>query len=254
MIENPYPEDWRDLQKGVCSILNEIGLNAEEGKILKTPRGSIELDIYAIDEKSVDKIKYVVECKNWTSSIPQSVVHSFTTVMHEIGANIGYIISKHGLQSGAKEYIRNTNILGLTYEEFQKRYFSIWYEKCFVTKIGDVVDPLAQYVEPFNSFRDQRIAQLSEIKRKEFSELIKKYYNFGSAMSFFEFPRYSPHFGMPAPENINDLKRKIVSTLGKDYEFRADYYRELLNQIRSKVIEVTKEFNAIFGKNIFEDR
>lgn len=114
MIENPEPSDWRLLQDGVCRIFNEIGLTAKTEVELTTPRGTVEVDVFAVDEKSVDKIRYIVECKNWGTAIPQTVVHAFTTVMHETGANIGFIVSHHGLQEGAERYTENTNIIGLT--------------------------------------------------------------------------------------------------------------------------------------------
>ncbi len=88
MIEIPEPKEWKSLQSGFCRIFNEIGLHAEENKLIITPRGSVSLDVFAIDIGSVDSIQYVVECKNWKNSIPQSVVHAFTTIMHEVGANI----------------------------------------------------------------------------------------------------------------------------------------------------------------------
>lgn len=72
----------------------------------------MNVDVCAVDRRSLDKIKYIVKCKNWNTTVPQSVFNSFTTVMHETGANIGFIVSKYGLQSGAKQYTRNTNITG----------------------------------------------------------------------------------------------------------------------------------------------
>lgn len=115
MIDDPLPTNWKDLQNGVQRIFRNVGLYAEVEANVETPRGSVNVDVLAIDPKSVDKIRYIVECKNWSNSVPQSVVHSFTTVMHETGANIGFIISKHGLQQGAKQYTQNTNITGMTY-------------------------------------------------------------------------------------------------------------------------------------------
>jgi hypothetical protein len=56
LIENPNPRNWRALQAGVCRLLNEIGLTAETGKIVDTPRGKVEIDVFAVDEQSVDKI------------------------------------------------------------------------------------------------------------------------------------------------------------------------------------------------------
>jgi hypothetical protein len=96
MIEDPYPRRWRDLQHGIARILNELGLRVEIEKKVVTPRGSVELHVFAVDEASVDNITYVIECKNWSRSVNQSIVHSFTTVMHEVGAHIGFIVSKRG--------------------------------------------------------------------------------------------------------------------------------------------------------------
>ena len=171
MIENPEPKDWKDLQSGVCKIFNEIGLHAEENKLFRTPRGTISLDVFAVDPGSVDSIQYVAECKNWKNSIPQSVVHAFTTVMHEVGANIGYIISKKGIQKGAKNYLQNTNIRGITYADFQKHYLRIWIERQFCNTIWYVADALIQYTEPINSRRERYRESLSPDLNDKFMKL-----------------------------------------------------------------------------------
>jgi restriction system protein len=249
MIENPYPHTWQELQDGVCRLFNEIGLNAEVSKVLPTPRGKTEIDVYAVDENSVDRIRYIVECKNWLTAIPQSVVHGFTTVMHEVGGNIGYIISQKGLQ-GAIEYTRNTNIVGLTYEEFQRRYFSAWYQRFFVPQVGDIVDALTQYVEPINSRRSRYLDELDDNKQKEFQILLKRYFDFGISMAFFEFSRYSPQFTIAIPEDIEKAKSKLAE-LGDEFSFTSVYFRDFLAELRKKVFDITEKFNDIFGKNIF---
>lgn len=247
MIENPYPETWQDLQNGVCKILNEIGLSAEVCKLISTPRGNVEIDVYAVDGNSVDKIKYLVECKNWSVNIPQTVIHAFTTIMHETGGNIGYIISKKEMQAGAIEYTKNTNITGMSYEEFQRKYFSVWFDKWFVGRIGDTVDALTQYVEPFNSRRDRKVSQLSLSKQKQYSALVDKYFEFGISMAFFEFPRYSPKFKVSTPEGIEELKVKL-SALGDEFIFNSLYFREFLGEIIAKVNEVTGQFHEVFNE------
>src|SRR5436190_13662071 len=118
------PSDWKDLQDKVCSILNQVGFLAETSKTCETPRGQVELDVYAVDPNSIDKITYVLECKNWETRVSQTIIHAFTTVMHETGAHIGYIISKAGFQSGAYDYITNTNISVFMFSEFQNKYFN----------------------------------------------------------------------------------------------------------------------------------
>lgn len=251
MIENPNPINWQDLQEGVCRIFNEIGLNAEIGKTFKTPRGNVEIDVFAVDENSVDKIRYIIECKNWNQPIPQTVIHAFTTVMHEIGANIGFVISKQGLQSGAESYTQHTNISGFTYEQFQDRYFEIWHKRFFVTKIGDSVDSIVQYVEPFNSYRDKRIDKLSDSSKQRFFELLEKYRIFSMSMAFFEFPRYSNRFDIPPTDDIESIKKLISDSSNGLINLESNYFRDLLIEIISQVQAVTDQFNEIFGEDIF---
>ncbi len=250
MIDNPLPNTWQALQTSVNKIFNEIGLTSEVEKNIDTPRGTVEIDVFAEDLNSVDKIKYIVECKNWSSSIPQTVVHSFTTVMHETGGNIGYIISKIGLQKGAREYTKNTNISGLTYEEFQRKYFNVWYQNFFVPSIGDTVDSLSQYVEPINSRRDKEVSKLSSEKQEQFAQLQNQYMAFGIAMAFFEFPRYSPRMAVSTPDDINEIKNTL-SKIGEEFRLESYYFRELLTEIIGKVENATGQFNQIFGKDIF---
>lgn len=250
-IENSNPSNWRALQTGVCQILSEIGLTAEVGKVIDTARGKVEIDVFAVDEQSVDKIKYVVECKNWTKLVPQTVVHAFTAIMHECGANIGFIVSKKGLQPGALQYTKHTSIVGLSYADFQKRYLHVWFDKCFVTKIGDEVDSLSQYVEPFNSRRDKEIDKLPKKKQKQYFSLLKKYQGFGMTMAFFEFPRYSKHSEMAVPQTIDEIKNKIEKSLNNTIQLKSIYLRDLMNELIVLVKTVTEEFNSAFGKNIF---
>lgn len=80
-----WPYDDAYLQAGVARLFNEIGLSARIEEKLKTPRGEVKIDVFAADEASVDKISYLVECKNRNSAIPQAVFHAFTTVMAETG-------------------------------------------------------------------------------------------------------------------------------------------------------------------------
>jgi len=81
------------------------------------------VDVVAVDVRSHDKITYNVECKNWNVAIPPVCGAFFYNVMHETGANVGFLVSRYGLQSGAEQCTENTNIIGLTYLELQERYF-----------------------------------------------------------------------------------------------------------------------------------
>jgi len=253
MIEHPEPKEWKSLQTGVCRIFNEIGLHAEENKLIITPRGSVALDVFAVDPESVDSIQYIVECKNWGNSIPQSVVHAFTTVMHEVGANIGYIISQKGMQKGAKDYLQNTNIKGLTYAEFQQHYLKIWVEKQFCSTIWNVADALIQYTEPINSRRERYRDSLTPEIDEKFRRIYEKYYLFGMAMLMISSGAHKISRSITGPPDISveTLNKIVTETLSEVYKIKTVYLREFLDQLVELIANITEEFNAIFGKNIF---
>jgi len=228
-----------------------MGLQSEEAKIMITPRGEVELDVYAIDIDSVDKITYVVECKNWERPISQSVVHSFTTVMYEVGANIGYIVSKNGLQSGAQEYTQSTNITGLSYLEFQKHYFESWYNRHYCEKITKSSDSLQQYTEPFNSHREKKIDGLSTTKKNQFIKIKKEYVNFAMLLTCYHLRLDIGLQNIPAIDDISKLKQAYEQSLSNSVYFQAIYYRQLLSEVLEVIERATNHFNEIFNGNIF---
>lgn len=250
MIENPLPPTWKHLQEQVNQILNDVGLESEIEKTISTPRGNVEIDVFAIDTNSIDKIKYIIECKNWASSIPQTVVHAFTTVMHETGGNIGYIISKKGLQSGAIEYTKHTNIQGLTFLEFQEKYFSVWFENYFAPHINGRADALIQYTEPLNSRRGRYIDKLSDIEFQEYNNLCDRYVMFAVSMCMISAPAIFQKDKKKVPKSIEEFKEKL-SIMGKDFIFNSIYFRDLLSELFSVIDEATDQFNNLFRKNIF---
>lgn len=169
----------------------------------------------------------------------QSVVHGFTTVMHEVGGNVGFIISKKGMQPGAEKYTRNTNIHGLTYEEFQKKYFPIWHSRCFVPVIGGRVDSLVQYVEPLNSRRDKVVESLPENKRNQFLDLVKEYKDFGLRLGFFQNAKYLPG-SIKTPNSIEEVKTIMEQWLKGKKKFYALYFRDLGVELVAEVEKITE--------------
>ncbi|EIK69535.1 hypothetical protein PseBG33_0204 [Pseudomonas synxantha BG33R] len=256
MIDDPLPEDWRDLQSGVQRIFRNVGLSAEVEVDLETPRGSVNVDVMAVDVRSVDKIRYIVECKNWGSTIPQSVVHSFTTVMQETGANIGFIISKHRLQQGAKRYTEHTNITGMTYLEFQQRYFEAWWKRYFCPLVGDAADKPLQYTEPCNSQRDRAYEQLSPENQEKFDRLRAESSGSLMALSMFNYmvmmPFSSPGSLLDVPTDLDEFKARVLAKITPHIEWRCQTFRELLQIILEYLRDVEADFDQIFGGSIFE--
>ena len=251
MMENPEPDDWEELQAGVCRIFTEIGLQAEQNKKVRTPRGEVSLDVFAIDPGSVDKIQYVVECKNWNSSVPQSVVHSFTTVMQEVGANIGYLVSKHGFQKGAIEYLRNKNIRGVTYADYQNHYLGVWIDRHFCPTVGGAADSLIQYTEPINSRRERCVANLSPDRQRHFLNLHKRYNLFGMAMAMISARQLMPQVVTRPYISIEKMNKIIGESLSREHRIDAPYLNDFLKELVRLIQKISGEFIDIFEGDIF---
>ncbi len=256
MIDDPLPMNWQDLQTGVQRIFRNVGLYAEVEVNVETPRGSVNIDVFATDVRSVDKIRYIVECKNWSSSIPQTVVHSFTTIMHETGANIGFIISKHGLQHGAKQYAKNTNITGMTYLEFQQRYFEAWWKRYFCPLIGDTADKVLLYIEDFNYQRDRAYCNLTPQNKDKFHKLRRQESTSIMILSMFNHMSISRGLNtgtlLNVPKNLDDFKATVLSQITPHIQWHCDTFRGLLIKILEYLANIKSEFEAIFGDDIFE--
>ena len=251
MIENPKPSDWRCLQASVCNILNEVGIHSETEKTLETPRGEVEIDVFGIDQNSVEQIRYIIECKNWQSAVPQTVVHAFTTVLQETGGHIGMLISKEGFQEGALKYIKHTNIVALTFAEFQERYFKLWYTKNFCTQLTASVDTLLQYVEPINSRRSRYLTELDSTKIEQYSVLRERYETFAMVTAMLAMDKFAQGYEVSALFDIEDFKNKMVDNFGEEFRYQSIYYRDLAVEISVHIKEITEKFNQVFGQNIF---
>ena len=68
--------------------------------------------------------------------------------MDEVGANIGFIISANGFQSGAEQAAQSTNIHLVTWDEFQARFLDRWFEAMRL-KLAAVADEVFEYSDYF---------------------------------------------------------------------------------------------------------
>ncbi|CAM4430749.1 hypothetical protein STLA111740_18695 [Stenotrophomonas lactitubi] len=171
--------------------------------------------------------------------------------MHETGANIGFIVSKHGLQAGAIQYTDSTNIIGLTYYDIQKRYFSVWWQKVFCSKVADAAEYVNQYVEPINSRRERFVSDLPAHQVAEFRELQRRYAAFGMLMWLMDIGNVVAQYRGNPPPDIDHYKSNLQDALGLEFAFRSELFRDLLAEMCLKLQEIEQQFHAFFGENIF---
>ncbi len=151
MIEREPGANWRELQTRVATILSECGLAAETERVVQTARGSVEIDVYAVDGSTTPPTTYLCECKRWCTPVPQAEVHAFRAVVTDSGAHHGLFISAAGFQAGAYTVSQHTNVSLVSWPEFQQVFLERWCRDYWVPTFRRGADRLAAYVDPVHS-------------------------------------------------------------------------------------------------------
>lgn len=226
MITRNAPDSWHALQTEVGRVLSECGFTVEVEKKVQSARGIVELDVYA--EETVRGRKYAIacECKYWKSRIPQAVIHGFRTVEQEIGANIGYIISMEGFQSGAAAAGELTNLKLVTWQEFQDLFEESWFEEYFTKQVDEKLDGLMTYAEPLLPAWFDR---MTEEDKATYFALKEKHDFFGVVMqSFGPYSRIFRKESIPTLPLRTRLKPDPILRTIPDHILDETGYREFL--------------------------
>ncbi len=231
------PKNWKELQKKVGKILTQCGLVVFVEKKVQSIRNDIEIDVYA-EELIDDRLyKILIECKMWKSNIPQLYVHGLRTVVSDIGANIGYIITTSDFQKGAVNSIKNTNVKLITWSEFQIQFFKSWYNNFFSKKLH--FDILKNNYDPTSiQFYDDN----DKIEKKEFNILIEKY-----KLLILISEHFPCHIMKGVPGQFADIEKKLPlkeKLIIEEWEYNLDLLpKELLNEkYYSKFLTLLRKF------------
>jgi hypothetical protein len=171
MIECGEPRNWKELQDRVGRIFNEIGYKTRIGKTTRMVRGKTNIDVLAQNVAEEPHVLYLCECKHWSRRVSQQVIQAVRTDVVDVGANYGLIISKRGFQGGSYRKTKFTNVMLMTWEQFQEKFLQKW-----VTGMANRSAAIADELMPFTEYLIGRrlesiLDQLPEPKQKEMLRL-----------------------------------------------------------------------------------
>jgi len=244
LLTSRTPTGWRDLQKEVANILTDCGFQVYLEKSLKSVRGNVELDVYG--EEVIDGRTYRIacECKHWANNVPQREIHAFRTVVADIGANIGYLISSNGFQSGSFKASELTNIQLVTWPQFQDAFSETWVQKCFRPRITEQLDKLFNYTEPLVP---RWMLEIPEHEVPTVKQLRDKYERFGWLVLTFSIYHV---VGRPGELPALPLREHLAATAGiPDAVLDAGGYRDLLNEVLAFGTTAIGEFDMVRKRN-----
>ncbi len=125
--------NWREYQEEVAAFFRRQGCRAEVEKVIQGVRAKHEIDVYVTFSRSGIECTWIVECKFWKTRVPKEKVMALKSIVDDIGADRGLIVSEVGFQSGALDAIRDTNITLVTsLEEFERTASTISIEQQLV--------------------------------------------------------------------------------------------------------------------------
>lgn len=216
MIFDRQPKDWKDLEILAKQAFLEMGYEVERNKTVKTVRGTVDVDVFAVDKRKPINTIIICECKHWEKEIPKTIVHGFRTVCSDLGVHYGIIISKKGFQSGALEASEATNIALLNFEEFQQTFFKEWRQN-IARELSKFEDTLLMALFP-NSHR----------LLAEFGKYSQKYSVFLDYHS-----RWTNYFieGKPLPQEIIDPRGDLQDVRKIKIHSSRQYYEILKESV-----------------------
>lgn len=111
---------WFDFQEEICNYFISLGFIAETNKIIEGVRTKHSIDVFVQTKFMGQGLKWIIEAKKWRSKINKLQVLGLRTIVDDIGADRGFIISDLGFQKGALEAAHKTNVTLLTFEDLKK--------------------------------------------------------------------------------------------------------------------------------------
>ena len=101
---------WSEYQIKAAEFFSSLGLKSEIECRVEGARGVHVVDVYASGSYGGIAFNWVVECKAWKSNIPKEKVMALSSIVQDVGADRGFLLSEIGFQSGALLAARSSNI------------------------------------------------------------------------------------------------------------------------------------------------
>ncbi|MDH6254216.1 hypothetical protein M2347_003943 [Chryseobacterium sp. H1D6B] len=148
-------KDWYLFQEEISEYFKKLGFNTETNKTIKGVRTNHDIDVYVQTKFMGQNLTWIIEAKKWNYKINKLQVLGLRTIVDDVGADKGFIISIQGFQKGAVEAAETTNIELVTFDELK-------------TKTKDLIetDIFNHFIERINLIDRRYFSHSKSIRRK----------------------------------------------------------------------------------------
>ncbi|MGB5850874.1 MAG: restriction endonuclease [Rhodanobacter sp.] len=113
--------EWKRYQQATADVFRRLGCNAQEDLPVAGVRATHAVDVHATFLRAGILCTWIIECKLWKSRVTKEKVLALKSIVEDVGADRGIIVSEMGFQSGAQDAARGTNITLVTsLKEFER--------------------------------------------------------------------------------------------------------------------------------------
>ncbi|MBA1364897.1 restriction endonuclease [Burkholderia gladioli] len=138
--------DWRAYQEATAEVFRRLGCNAQVDFRVTGARATHDIDVYATFLRSGILCTWVIECKLWKTRVPKEKVLALKSLIDDLGADRGIIVSEAGFQPGAQDAARGTNITLVTsLEEFASTALAATSEVPLTRNSSEDGEPIYQF-------------------------------------------------------------------------------------------------------------
>ena len=138
--------DWRVYQEATAEVFRRLGCNAQVDFRVTGARATHDVDVYATFLRSGILCTWVIECKLWKTRVPKEKVLALKSLIDDLGADRGIIVSEAGFQPGAQDAARGTNITLVTsLDDFAKTALAATSEVPLTLNSGGDGEPIYQF-------------------------------------------------------------------------------------------------------------
>jgi hypothetical protein len=113
-------EDWFDFQEKIRTHFTSIGADAETNVRVQGVRTVHDIDVLVRTRYLGEDLTWIVEAKHWKRKVTKAQVLTLRSIVDDVGADRGFIVSLSGFQSGALEASKNTNVTLKTFEDLKE--------------------------------------------------------------------------------------------------------------------------------------
>jgi len=101
---------WKKYQEEAASLFQEMGFDTKIEEKISGVRAEHAIDVWVTGKIHNIPFNWVVECKHWKASIPKEKILTLLSIVQDVGADRGFILSENGFQPGAYNASFQTNI------------------------------------------------------------------------------------------------------------------------------------------------